>query len=77
MQEFVTGVTGIVSGIFTALVDALGSVGNLIFRIGEGGAISGVTGFGWVLILMISVPLATWLFGKLFSWLKSVGRAGR
>lgn len=76
MAEFINGITDMLSGIFTALINALASTGNLIFDIGENGAISGVTGFGWLLIAGISIPLATWLFTKIFSWVKGFARGG-
>lgn len=78
MAEFVTNVTTLISGIFNALVDALGSIGDLVFKTAtEGGAITGLTGFGTLLVIGISIPLATWLFGKIFTWLKGFARAGR
>lgn len=77
MDTFVQGITSLISGVFKALLDALAGIGNLIFTMGENGAISGVTGFGWLLIVGISIPLATWLFGKVFTWVKGLGRSGR
>lgn len=77
MQEFVTGITSLISGVFNALVDALGSIGDLVFKSSEAGAITGLTGFGTLLVIGISIPLATWLFGKIFTWLKSFARSGR
>lgn len=74
MAEFVKGITDLLSGMFTALIDALGSIGDLVFTIGENGAVSGVTGFGWLLVIGISIPLATWLFGKVFTFIKGIGR---
>lgn len=77
MDAFIKGVTDIITGIFTALTKALGSMGDLVFTTGENGAITGPSGFGWLLIVAIGVPLATWIFGKLFTWLKGFARAGR
>lgn len=77
MASFVTGITDIISGVFTALVNALGSIGNIVFTMSEAGAITGPSPFGWLLIIGIGVPLATWAFGKFFSFLKSVGRGNR
>lgn len=76
MAEFVKGITDILSGVFTALINALSSTGNLIFEIGENGAISGITGFGWLLVAGIALPLATWLFTKIFTWVKGFARGG-
>lgn len=77
MTTFVEGITSLISGVFKALLDALAGVGNLIFTMGENGTISGVTGFGWLLIIGISIPLATWLFGKVWTFIRSVGRTGK
>ena len=77
MQEFVSSVTSLISGVFNALVDALGSIGDLVFKSGEPGSITGLTGFGTLLVIGISIPLATWLFGKIFTWLKSFARSGK
>lgn len=77
MATFVTGITDIVSGVFTALTNALGSIGTLVFVTGEGGAITGPSAFGWLLIVGIGLPLATWLFGKLFTFLKGLGKGNR
>lgn len=76
MTQFITGITDMLSGIFGALVNALGSIGNLIFVSGESGAITGLTGFGTLLTVAIGLPLATWVFGKLFTWIKGLVRAG-
>lgn len=77
MADFVTGVTTLISGIFNALVDALGSIGDLVFKSSETGTITGLTGFGTLLVIGISIPLATWLFGKIFTWLKGFARSAR
>lgn len=77
MSEFVTSITSLISGIFNALIDALGSIGDLVFKTGAEGAISGLTGFGTLLVIGISIPLATWLFGKIFTWLKGFARSGK
>lgn len=74
MTAFVKGITDIISGIFGALTDALGSIGDLVFTTGTEGTITGPSGFGWLLIIGIGVPLSTWLFGKLFTFLKGLGR---
>lgn len=66
MQAFVQGIVDVFTGIFTGLVGAFSDIGSLIFKMGENGAISGVSGFGWFLIVLIGVPLATWLLSKLF-----------
>ncbi len=77
MTAFIEGITSVLSGIFNALVTALGSMGDLVFITGENGAITGPSGFGWLLIVGIGLPLATWLFGKLFTWIRGLGRTGR
>lgn len=68
MAEFITGITDIISGIFEAIVNALGSTGSLIFTVNaETGAITGVSAFGWLVVLLIGLPVATWLVNKLLS----------
>lgn len=74
MASFVTGITDMLSGVFKALIDALASTGTLVFTLGENGQVSGITGFGWLLIVGLSIPLATWLFGKVFTYIKGIGR---
>lgn len=66
MQAFVQGIVDVFTGMFTGLVKAFSDIGSLIFTMGENGAISGVSGFGWFLVVLIGVPLATWLLSKLF-----------
>lgn len=66
MADFITGITDIISGVFEAIVNALGSTGSLIFTVGETGAITGVSAFGWLVVLLIGLPVATWLINKLF-----------
>lgn len=74
MAGFVTGITDIISGVFSALINAFGSIGNLIFTTGEGGAITGPSGFGWLLILGIGLPLAWKLFSMFFGYIRSLGK---
>lgn len=74
MASFVTGITDIISGVFGALIKALGSVGDLIFTTGEGGAITGPSGFGWILILGIGLPFAWRVFSLLINWIKGLGK---
>lgn len=78
MDEFVTMFTTLFSGVFNAVVEGLSSIGQLVFTVSETtGAVSGVAPFGWLLIVGISVPLATWLFSAIFTWLRGLGRRGR
>ena len=77
MTAFIEGITGILSGIFNALVTALGSMGNLLFNIGENGTITGPTGFGYFIMVAVGLPLATWLFSKVVGWLMRLTRIGR
>ncbi len=67
MADFITGITDIITGIFEAIVSALGSTGSLIFTVGETGAITGVSAFGWLVVLLIGLPVATWIVNKLFA----------
>lgn len=79
MTEFVSGITSLISGIFQAFINAAGSLGNLIFNTAaETGNITGLTSFGWLFAIVIGIPLATWLFNKLFSWIRTaVAARGR
>lgn len=78
MEEFVTMFTTLFSGVFNAVVEGLGSIGSLVFAVNDTtGAVSGVAPFGWLLIVGIAVPLATWFFSMIFSWLKSLAKRGR
>lgn len=77
MSGFVTAITDIITGIFGALVSALSSIGNVLFTTTEAGAISGPSPLGYLLILGIGIPLATWVFGKFFNWLKTVGKGNK
>lgn len=77
MTTFVTGITDIVTGIFGSLVTSLSSISNVIFVVSEAGAITGVSPFGWLLVVGISVPLATWLFGKFFTFIRGIGKGGK
>ena len=64
MADFVTGVGTVLSGVFTSILEAFSGIGNFIFTFGETGTISGLTGAGWLFVLLIGIPLATWLFSK-------------
>lgn len=77
MSGFVEGITSLITGIFNALISALGSIGNLVFTTGTEGAITGPSGFGWLLIIGLGVPLAWSLFNKLFTFLKGLGKGNR
>lgn len=76
MSNIITAVTDAFTGIWTSIISALAKVGELIFEITDG-TLSGLQPFGYVLALAIGVPLATWLFGKAFSWIKGIIRTGR
>lgn len=70
MEEFISTIVSVVGGIFNAIIEALKSLGGLIFTLGETGAITGVTGFGYVLAVVLGIPLATWLFSLGFGFIK-------
>lgn len=70
MGSLVTAITDAISGVFTAIIEAFSGVGSLIFTIGESGAITGVTPFGYIFALTLGIPLATWLVSKGLSLLK-------
>lgn len=76
MSTIITAVTDAFSGIWGGIIEALSGVGDLIFVVTEG-TLSGLTPFGYVLALALGLPLATWLFGKAFSWIRGIFRAGR
>lgn len=64
MSQFVTAITDALTGVFTAILQAFAGIGDLIFTVGEAGAITGLTPFGWVTAALIGIPLASWLFAK-------------
>lgn len=76
MDVFIEAVGQIFSTIFTAIINAFASLGNLIFTVGETGTVTGITPFAYVLALVIGVPLATWLVSKGLSFIKLI-KAGR
>lgn len=71
MENFITAVTSAFTGIFTAILNTFGSIGELIFEISEG-AIVGVAPFGYVLALIVGVPLATWAISKGLSFIRNI-----
>lgn len=76
MDGFVTAFTTLFSGVFSAIIEGMSSFGELVFTVTEG-AVTGVAPFGWLLIVGIAIPLATWFFSSVFTWLRSLGRRGR
>jgi len=76
MTEFVTAIGEIFSTIFTAIITAFASLGNLIFTVSEAGAVTGITPFAYVLALVVGIPLATWLVSKGLAFIKLI-KAGR
>lgn len=78
MSDFVTSFTTLFSGVMSAVIDGLGSFGELVFAINaETGVVTGVAPFGWLMIVGIAIPLATWFFSAVFTWLRGLGRRGR
>lgn len=63
MEAFITAITDTFKGIFMAILDTFGSVGELVFEFNEG-AITGVAPFGYIVALLVAVPLATWVISK-------------
>lgn len=72
MAAFITSITDIVTGIFGTLIDTLASAGSLIFTISEAGAVTGVAPFGYVMSVLIGIPLATWAFNKLIGFVNKL-----
>ena len=65
LTEFVGGIVVLITQLFGALIDVLASLGALVFNINtETGAITGVAPFGWLTVIMVGIPLATWAFNK-------------
>lgn len=65
MSAFVTGIVDVLSGLFQGIITSLGGIGNLLFTIdATNNTITGITGFGWFTIVLIGIPLGTWLFSK-------------
>lgn len=78
MGDFVTSFTTLFSGVLSAVTGGLASFGELVFAINaETGVVTGVAPFGWLMIVGIAIPLATWFFSLIFTWLRSLGRRGR
>lgn len=76
MEAFITAITDAFSGIFEAILNTFGSIGQLIFTISEAGAITGVSPFGYVIALILGVPLATWVISKGLGFIKSIKIGG-
>lgn len=76
MADFISGIVTVISELFQGLLTAFTGVGELIFAIGEAGAITGLTATGWLFVALIGVPLATWLFSKGFSLVGRLVRGG-
>lgn len=76
MSGIITAVTDAFSGVWGGIIEALSGVGDLIFVVSEG-QLNGLTPFGYVLALAMGLPLATWLFGKAFSWIKGIFKTGK
>lgn len=72
MADFVSNIVSVLTALFKGLIDCLASVGELVFVAGESGTISGITPFGILLGVLVGIPLATWLFGKAFTFVKSI-----
>lgn len=72
MVEFASNIVSVLTALFTGLIECLAGLGTLIFQVGEAGAVSGLTPFGILLSVLVGVPLATWLFGKAFTFVKSI-----
>ena len=71
MADFVGGIVSVISALFTAILQAFGSIGELVFVIAESG-ITGLTPFGWLMTALIGIPLATWLFSKAIGFVKNL-----
>lgn len=76
MTEFITGVVSVITELFGGILEAFTGVGTLIFTIGEAGAISGLTATGWLFVILLGVPLATWLFSKGIGLVNRLVRGG-
>lgn len=76
MADFVGNIVTSATSLFQGIITAMGGVGDLIFTTTEAGVINGLTGFGTILSVIIGIPLGSWLFSKLFNWIKSI-RVGR
>lgn len=71
MSEFINGIVTVITTLFAGLLQVLGSVGGLIFEIGEAG-ITGLTSFGWLTVVLVGIPLTTWLFNKAIGLFKMI-----
>lgn len=76
MAEFITGVVTVITQLFAGILEAFSGVGTLIFAVGEAGAITGLTTTGWLFVILLGVPLATWLFSKGIGLVNRLVRGG-
>lgn len=76
-MDFLTQIGQGTADIFTAITEAFANAGNLLFVVGEGGTLTGLTPFAWLVVAGIAVGLGTWLLSTLFGWVKSIGKRSR
>lgn len=76
-MELITQIVAGLGEFFGGIIETFGSVGALVFKISEAGAVTGLTGFGWVLASLIVVGLGTWLFSKGLGLVTRIGKSGK
>lgn len=64
MDAFISGIVAVMTGVFTGILEALSGIGSLLFTMSEAGAITGITGFGYFMVVLVGIPLGTWLVSK-------------
>lgn len=75
MESLITAITDTISGVFTSILTAFAGVGDLIFVIGDTG-ITGIQPFGYILALLVGIPVASWLFSKLLGLINRIRFGG-
>lgn len=73
MSAFLEAIGSAISTIFSAITGAFKDIGNMIFTFGEQGALSGLTPAGYIVALLIGIPLATWIFSMGWKAITSLG----
>lgn len=73
-------ISAVVNGLgtfFDGLIAVFAKLGDILFTIGEAGAITGLTPFAWVIVTLIIIGLGTWLFSKGFGLIGKMFKSGK
>lgn len=72
MTAFLEAIGSAISTVFNAITNAFQGIGNMIFTFNEG-VLSGLTPAGYIVALIIGLPLATWIFSLGWKAITSLG----